>query len=76
MHKEGLETYNDSIKILILLLCTSTRQHKDIEFINTCTSITAYNHNFHYSLQLHVLIVILSILFCSERLKLLSFDLM
>ena len=22
-HKEGLETYNDSIKIFILLLCTS-----------------------------------------------------
>ena len=30
MHKEGLETYNDSINILILLLCT-IRQHKDIE---------------------------------------------
>ena len=31
MNKEGLETYNDSIKILILFLCTSIRQHKDIE---------------------------------------------
>ena len=31
MHKEGLETYNDSIKILILLLCISIRQDKDIE---------------------------------------------
>ena len=31
MHKEGLETYNDSIKILILLLCASIRQDRDIE---------------------------------------------
>ena len=31
MHKEGLETYNDSIKILIPHLCTSIRQHKDNE---------------------------------------------
>ena len=31
VHKEGLETYNDPIKILILFLCTSIRQHKDIE---------------------------------------------
>ena len=31
MHKEGLETYSDSIKILILLLCTSIRQYKDNE---------------------------------------------
>ena len=31
MHKEGLETYNDSIKIHILFICTSIRQHKDIE---------------------------------------------
>ena len=31
VYKKGLETYNDSIKILILLLCTSIRQHKDIE---------------------------------------------
>ena len=31
MHKKGLETYNDSIKILILLLCTSIRQDRDIE---------------------------------------------
>ena len=34
MYKEGLETYNDSIKILILLLCTSIRQHKDIQITN------------------------------------------
>ena len=31
MHKEGLETYNDLIKIFILLLCTSIRQDRDIE---------------------------------------------
>ena len=31
MYKEGLEIYNNSIKILILLLCTSIRQHKDID---------------------------------------------
>ena len=31
MHKEGLETYNDSIKLLILLLCISVRQDKEIE---------------------------------------------
>ena len=31
MNKEGLETYNDLIKMFILLLCTSIRQHKDIE---------------------------------------------
>ena len=37
MHKEGLETYNDSIKILVLLLCTSIRQDRDIE-------ITDYNY--------------------------------
>ena len=34
MNKEGLETYNDLIKTFILLLCTSIRQHKDIEFTN------------------------------------------
>ena len=31
MYQEGLETCNDSIKMLILLLCISIRQHKDIE---------------------------------------------
>ena len=31
MHKRGLETCNDSIKIFILLLCISIRQQKDIE---------------------------------------------
>ena len=31
MHKEGFETHNDSIKILILFPCTSIRQYKDIE---------------------------------------------
>ena len=31
MHKEGLEIYNDSIKILVLLLCTFIRQDRDIE---------------------------------------------
>ena len=31
MHKEGLETYNNSIKIPVLLLCTSIRQDRDIE---------------------------------------------
>ena len=30
MHKEGLETYNDLIKMFILL-CTSNRQDRDIE---------------------------------------------
>ena len=31
MHKESLETYNESIKIFILLLCISIRQDKEIE---------------------------------------------
>ena len=31
MDKEGLETYNDSIKIFILLLCICVRQDKEIE---------------------------------------------
>ena len=31
MHKEGLEIYNDLIKIIILLLCISIRQDKEIE---------------------------------------------
>ena len=31
MHKEGSKTYNDLIKILILLLCISIRQEKEIE---------------------------------------------
>ena len=43
MHKEGLETYNDLIKIFILLLCTSIRQNREIEIIITCTS--PYSHN-------------------------------
>ena len=30
MHKEGLETYDDLIKIFILLLYTSIRQDKEI----------------------------------------------
>ena len=30
MHKEGLETYNDLIKIIILLLCISIRKDKEI----------------------------------------------
>ena len=30
-HKEGLKTYNDLIKIFILLLCKSVRQDKEIE---------------------------------------------
>ena len=29
MHKEGLEVYNDLIKIFILLLCISNRQYKE-----------------------------------------------
>ena len=43
MHKEGLETYNDSIKIL----STSIRQHKDIEItiIGICIFITTYTTN-------------------------------
>ena len=31
MHKEGVETYNDLIKILIVHLCTSIRQDRKIE---------------------------------------------
>ena len=31
MHKEGLETYDDLIKIFILLLCTSIRQNRKIK---------------------------------------------
>ena len=31
MHKRGLETYEDLIKIFILLLCISNRQDKEIE---------------------------------------------
>ena len=30
MHKEGLEIYNDLIKIFILLFCISIRQDKEI----------------------------------------------
>ena len=33
MHKEGLETYEDLIKIFILLLCIPIRQDKEIEII-------------------------------------------
>ena len=33
MHKEGSKTYNDLIKIFILLLCTSIRQDKEIGII-------------------------------------------
>ena len=31
MHKEGLETYKDLIKIFILFLCTSVRQNKEMK---------------------------------------------
>ena len=31
MHEEGLQTYIDSIKIIVLLLCISNRQDKEIE---------------------------------------------
>ena len=31
MHKDGLETYNDLIKIFILLLYVSVRQDREIE---------------------------------------------
>ena len=44
MDKKGLETYNDSIKILILLLCTSIRQHKDIEIRIIITCIYIHNN--------------------------------
>ena len=33
MHKKGLETYCDLIKMFIPLLCTSIGQDKDIEII-------------------------------------------
>ena len=33
MHKEGLETYNDLLKIFILLLYVSIRQDREIEII-------------------------------------------
>ena len=33
MHKEGLETYEDLIKIFIPLICIPIRQDKEIEFI-------------------------------------------
>ena len=64
MHKEGLETYNDFIKISILLFCTSIRQDKEFEIINielyiiTCMSPYCHNnlydqlnYNFRYSLN-------------------------
>ena len=42
MYKEGLETYNDSVKVFVLLLCISIRQDKEIQItiIGICTSIT------------------------------------
>ena len=54
MHKEGLETYNESIKILILLLCISIRQDKDIEItISTipCNCTNQYICYFNNFLQ-------------------------
>ena len=63
MHKEGLETYKDLIKIFILLICISIRQDWDIEItiIGSCMSPCIHNnlhdqlnYNFHYSLQLYL----------------------
>ena len=31
MYKVGLETYNDSVKVFVLLLCICIRQDKEIE---------------------------------------------
>ena len=31
MHKEGLESYNDLIKIFILPPCTSIRQYREVK---------------------------------------------
>ena len=44
MHKEGLQTYKDLIKIFILLICISIRQDWDIKHtvIGSCMS----NHAF------------------------------
>ena len=42
MHKEGLETYND---LIILFLCTSIRQDKEIEIAYHHTVITTYMIN-------------------------------
>ena len=58
MHKEGLETYNDLIKIFILLLCVSIRQDREIEnysywIIITCISITTYTTKISTILQLY-----------------------
>ena len=39
MHKEGLETCNDLIKIFILLLCISIRLDREIEI-----TILDYNY--------------------------------
>ena len=39
-YKEGSQTYNDSIKILILLLCTFIRQCKDMIIITYITYTT------------------------------------
>ena len=67
MHKEGLEAYNDFIKISILLFCTAIRQDKEFEItiielyiitLFTCMSPCCHNnlydqlnYNFRYSLN-------------------------
>ena len=54
MHKNGLETYKDLIKIFILLLCISIRQDKEIDWIiistSTCMS-PCRNNNLHNQLN-------------------------
>ena len=47
MHKEGLKTYNDLIKIFILLLCTSIRQYKEIDI-----AIVVKVHVCHHAIKL------------------------
>ena len=55
MHKEGLETYKDLIKIFILLLCTSIRQDKEMKLRIIISTSTCSHNNLHdnYSLQLY-----------------------
>ena len=44
MHKEGLETYNASMKLLTLLFCISVRQDKVIEITIIELYLNVYHH--------------------------------
>ena len=44
MHKEGLEIYNNLIKLCILIIFTSIRKDKEI-LLDTITCISPCSHN-------------------------------